>query len=91
MCDTACAVQQSEKIFIARGGGLSNTHAGNDFEGAARDFFATQGMVLTKNFSAPVGVGETKKPHRFDLGSPPFWSNASRSRGRTAATCRARR
>src|SRR5690242_6943912 len=50
-------------------GALSNTHAGNDFEGAACEFFATQGITLTKNFSVPVGVGQTKKPHRFDLGS----------------------
>ncbi|HWM46189.1 MAG TPA: hypothetical protein VNR11_04670 [Xanthobacteraceae bacterium] len=50
-------------------GTLSNTHAGNDFEGAACAFFATQGITLTKNFSVPVGVHETKKPHRFDLGS----------------------
>jgi len=50
-------------------GALSNTQAGNDFEGAALAFFAKQGITLTKNFSIPVGVGETKKPHRFDLGS----------------------
>jgi hypothetical protein len=50
-------------------GALSNTHAGNDFEGVARAFFAKQGITLTKNFSVPVGVGETKKPRRFDLGS----------------------
>src|SRR5262249_51906284 len=39
-----------------RVGATSNTHAGNDFEGAARDFFGNQGIVLTKNFSVPVGV-----------------------------------
>ncbi|WP_316171525.1 MULTISPECIES: hypothetical protein [unclassified Bradyrhizobium] len=50
-------------------GVTSNTHAGNDFESAARAFFAMQGVVLTKNFAVPVGVGETKKSHRFDLGS----------------------
>jgi hypothetical protein len=50
-------------------GALSNTHAGNEFEGAAREFFAKQGIVLTKNFSVPVGVDEAKKPHRLDLGS----------------------
>lgn len=50
-------------------GALSNTHAGNDFEGAACAFFAAQGITLTKNFSVPVGVGEAKKPHRFDIGS----------------------
>jgi hypothetical protein len=52
-----------------RVGALSNTHAGNDFEGAARAFFAKQGITLAQNFSVPVGVGETKKPRRFDLGS----------------------
>lgn len=52
-----------------RVGSVSNTHAGNDFEGAARAFFAKQGITLMKNFSVPVGVGEAKKPHRFDLGS----------------------
>jgi hypothetical protein len=50
-------------------GALSNTHAGDDFEGAAHDFFAKQGIVLTKNFFVPVGVGDSKKAHRFDLGS----------------------
>jgi hypothetical protein len=52
-----------------RVGATSNTHAGNDFEGAARDFFGKQGIVLTKNFSVLVGISEAKKPHRFDLGS----------------------
>lgn len=74
-------------------GALSNTHAGSDFEGAACAFFATQGITLTKNVSVPVGVGETKKPHRFDLGSDnlPFLSNANPTPGRKAVTCRARR
>lgn len=52
-----------------RVGAVSNAHAGNDFEAAARAFFATQGITLTKNFAVPVGVGEAKKLHRFDLGS----------------------
>lgn len=50
-------------------GSVSNVHAGNDFELLARQFFAQQGIELTRNFVAPVGVGEQKKPHRFDLGS----------------------
>ncbi|MCP3447346.1 hypothetical protein [Bradyrhizobium sp. CCGUVB14] len=52
-----------------RVGSVSNAHAGNDFEAAALAFFGTQGVALTKNFAVPVGVGETKKLHRFDLGS----------------------
>ncbi|MDA9451081.1 hypothetical protein XI01_30895 [Bradyrhizobium sp. CCBAU 21360] len=52
-----------------RVGATSNTHAGNDFEAAACTFFATQGIVLTKSFAVPVGISETKKLHRFDLGS----------------------
>jgi hypothetical protein len=52
-----------------RVGSLSNTHAGNDFEAAARNFFSQQGIPLVKNFSAPVGLGELKKLHHFDLGS----------------------
>jgi hypothetical protein len=50
-------------------GSVSNTQAGNDFEAAARAFFAQQGISLVKNFSVPVGVGEAEKMHRFDLGS----------------------
>lgn len=50
-------------------GSVSNTQAGNDFEATARAFFAQQGISLVKNFSVPVGVGEAKKLHRFDLGS----------------------
>jgi hypothetical protein len=52
-----------------RVGAVSNAHAGNDFEAAARAFFATQGISLTRNFAVPVGVGTAKKLHRFDLGS----------------------
>jgi hypothetical protein len=50
-------------------GSASNTQAGNDFETAARTFFSQQGISLVKNFSVPVGVGEAKKMHRFDIGS----------------------
>jgi hypothetical protein len=52
-----------------RVGSVSNTQAGNDFEAAARAFFSQQGIALVNNFSVPVGVGEAKKMHRFDLGS----------------------
>lgn len=50
-------------------GTTSNTRAGSDFESAAQAFFGTQGIVLSKNFAVPVGVGTSKKSHRFDLGS----------------------
>src|SRR6266481_6202109 len=51
-------------------GTVSNTQAGNDFEAACRpNFFSQQGIPLVKSFSVPVGVGEHKKLHRFDLGS----------------------
>lgn len=50
-------------------GSVSNAHAGNDFEEAAKEFFAKQGILLVRNFVVPVGVGATKKNHRFDLGS----------------------
>jgi hypothetical protein len=52
-----------------RVGSVSNTHAGNDFETAIGSYFKQQGILLTRNFTAPVGVGDLKKPHRFDLGS----------------------
>jgi hypothetical protein len=52
-----------------RVGSVSNTHAGNDFEALARAFFEQQGISLVKNFTVPVGIGELKKVHRFDLGS----------------------
>src|SRR5689334_20912725 len=52
-----------------RMGAVSNSHAGNHFESVARAFFAAQGIALTNNFAVPVGVGDTKKRHRFDLGS----------------------
>ena len=52
-----------------RVGSVSNTQAGDDFEASARSFFAQQGISLVKNFTVPVGVGDLKKQHRFDLGS----------------------
>ena len=58
-----------DKNNFQRLGALSNTHAGNDFEEIARGFFADQGITLTRRFPVPVGVGERKKPHIFDLGS----------------------
>lgn len=50
-------------------GSSSNANVGSDFEGIAHDFFASQGIHLTRNYSAEVGVGTFKKHRRFDLGS----------------------
>lgn len=54
-------------------GSKSNTHAGREFEEAARLFFAETGITLKPEFVAPVGH-KIKKPHKFDLGSedPPI-------------------
>ena len=56
-----------------RKGSISNTHAGREFEEAARVFFESTGIVLGSAFSVPVG-GRIKKLHKFDLGSesPPI-------------------
>ncbi|MDT4953140.1 MAG: hypothetical protein QOJ02_1278 [Acidobacteriota bacterium] len=54
-------------------GSISNTHAGREFEEAARLFFAKTGILLQPGFSEDVGY-KIKKPHKFDLGSkvPPI-------------------
>jgi hypothetical protein len=49
-------------------GSISNTHAGREFEIAAKLYFATTGIHLRPNFVVPVGY-KVKKPHKFDLGS----------------------
>src|ERR1035437_9103405 len=56
-----------------RVGAISNTQVGNEFEEAARLFFAETGIHLQRNFVTPVGH-IIKKPHKFDLGSedPPI-------------------
>lgn len=56
-----------------RVGSISNTHAGREFEEAARLFFAKTGVVLQPGFSVEVGY-KRKKAHKFDLGSktPPI-------------------
>ncbi len=45
-----------------------NPRKGADFERAIRAFFETQGLVLQPNMAVAVG-GNTKKLHKFDLGS----------------------
>jgi hypothetical protein len=56
-----------------RRGAISNTHAGREFELAARLFFENTGIPLGQAFPVPVG-GRVKKRHNFDLGSetPPI-------------------
>ena len=56
-----------------RRGAISNTHAGREFEEAARLFFESTGIPLSPAFPVPVG-GRIKKGHNFDLGSenPPI-------------------
>ncbi len=49
-------------------GSKSNSHVGRDFEMAAKDFFSKEGIPLNLNVKLPVGVGEIKKDHAFDLG-----------------------
>lgn len=52
-----------------RVGAESNASMGDAFELAAMRFWARNGLELSRNFVLPVGVGELKKPRRFDLGS----------------------
>lgn len=49
-------------------GSISNAHVGRDFENLAQKVFASKGLILEKNFKVPVGLGEIKKLHAFDLG-----------------------
>jgi hypothetical protein len=58
-----------ETYNFQRIGAKNNTHAGNEFEALVGQFFANQGMILSTNFSVPLGVADLKKSRRFDLGS----------------------
>jgi len=51
-----------------RKGAESNTHVGKEFEKAAQDFFALQGLPLLKDISVNVGING-EKLHKFDLGN----------------------
>jgi hypothetical protein len=55
-------------------GAVSNAHVGNEFEELVREHFRGQGLSLIRGFKVPVGVGEIKKPRKFDWGSdePPI-------------------
>ena len=50
-------------------GAISNTHVGIDFESVAARCLAKEGIHVRPRFSVPVGVGDVKKLHAFDLGS----------------------
>lgn len=56
-------------ISFQRVGSVSNAHVGSDFEKAAQKILASQGLYLVRGFSLPLGIGERKKEHQFDLGS----------------------
>lgn len=58
----------TETNKFQRAGARSNAHAGSDFEEVVKACFARKGMVLSRNFAAPIGYTR-KKSHRFDLGS----------------------
>ena len=61
-------MQSMDKPF-QRKGSKSNAHVGREFELAAQKFFSGIGIDLTNNLKVPVGVGNKKKEHAFDLGS----------------------
>ena len=46
-----------------------NPRTGAEFERLVQAFFAKQGLVLKPKLRVPVGVGNVKKVHAFDLGS----------------------
>jgi hypothetical protein len=52
-----------------RDGVLSNAHAGRDFENTVKEFFATEGIQLSVDIALPIGIGDLKKEHTFDLGN----------------------
>ncbi len=51
-----------------RVGSVSNAHVCADFERVALEFFATQGISLSRNFRLKIGLS-SKKDHCFDLGT----------------------
>jgi hypothetical protein len=52
-----------------RVGAISNAHVGATFEQKAAAALALEGMTVHAAFVLPVGIGDVKKAHRFDLGS----------------------
>jgi hypothetical protein len=51
-----------------RVGSVSNAHVGSDFEQVALKFFATQEIILSRDFRIEIGLSK-KKRHCFDLGA----------------------
>ena len=52
-----------------RVGSISNAHVGREFEAlAAAHYLGTETWKLLPSFSVALGVGSSKKAHRFDLG-----------------------
>lgn len=49
-------------------GSKSNAQVGRDFELVVKEFFAGKGIYLELNHKVPIGIGEKKKLHAFDLG-----------------------
>jgi len=49
-------------------GSVSNAQVGVDFECVALEYFASQGIRLSRNFPVEVGLSK-KKVHCFDLGT----------------------
>ena len=51
-----------------RVGSKSNAHVGREFEKSTRTFFFSKSIELLPDIKIPVGVGNIKKIHAFDLG-----------------------
>ena len=51
-----------------RKGAESNAAVGKEFEETTREFFKNENLQLNLNVSIPIGVGDNKKEHAFDLG-----------------------
>ncbi len=52
-----------------RAGSHHNAGVGRLFEEKVREFFSKKNISLRQGFALPIGVTDTKKPHKFDLGS----------------------
>lgn len=46
-----------------------NPKKGADFEAAVERFLSSQDIRVQRNYAVPIGVGATKRPRNFDLGS----------------------
>ena len=51
-----------------RKGSISNAHVGRDFVELAKKFFEQEGITLGMEYGLPIGVGQHKKKHCYDLG-----------------------